>query len=431
MSQEKWSVRPLVMLGLFSVVILFGGFMAWATFAQLSGAVIAPGRVEVDRNRQVVQHPYGGVVDAILVDEGETVTEGQLLIQLDADELRSELAVIEGQLFELIARRNRLEAERDNTDDVTFDAFLTDEGGESAVALMNGQASLFDARRASADTQIEQYRRRMEQTQEQIKGIEAQQASLLTQLELIESELADQQQLLDRGLAQATRVLALQREQANLEGRQGELTAGIAQSEGRITEIELAILGIETTRREEAISQLRELQPVELELRERRRTLAARLDRLDIRAPVAGVVYGLAIYSEAAVIQPAEPLLYIVPQDRPLVISSRIFTRDIDLVRTDQEVTLRFSAFDQRQTPELYGHVVTISADAFEDEASRMSYYRIEIVLNDGEAERLPEGSVIVPGMPVEAFIRTGERSPMAFLTKPLTDFFTHSFRES
>ena len=251
------------------------------------------------------------------------------------------------------------------------------------------------------------------------------------QLDLIQQELASQQSLLDRGLAQIAKVLNLQREEARLSGTVGELTAQRAQAEGRITELEIEALKLDTLRREEAITRLRDLQFQELELAEQSRTLRERLARLDIRAPVGGVVYGLQVYAKRSVIRPADPVLFIVPQDRPLVIMAQIEPIHIDQIFVNQGVTLRFSALDQRATPELFGQVTQVSADAFQDDATAFSYYRAEIQLNDGEKDRLPEGTILIPGMPVEAFIRTDDRSPMEYLVKPLADYFAKAFRES
>jgi HlyD family secretion protein len=210
----------------------------------------------------------------------------------------------------------------------------------------------------------------------------------------------------------------------------GDLEAQKAQAEGRITEIEIEVLKLGTTRREESISELRDLQYRELELHEQRRALIERLSRLDIKAPVSGVVYGLQGFALRSVIRPADPVLFLVPQDRPLVINAQVETIHIDKLNIDQDVNLRFSALDQRETPELVGKVVTISADAFEDENTQQSYYRAEIILNEGEIKRLPTGTILIPGMPVEAFIKTADRSPIAYLVKPLTDYFTKAFRE-
>jgi HlyD family secretion protein len=249
-------------------------------------------------------------------------------------------------------------------------------------------------------------------------------------LELIDEELSNQQSLLERGLAQASTVLNLQRERARLEGQVGELTASVAGAEERITEIEIELLTLDTTRREEAITRLRDLQFNELELRERRTTIVRQLDRLDIRAPVGGIVYSLQIFGSGVVIRPADPLMFIVPQDRPLVIATRVSPTDIDVLTIGQEVSVRFSALDQRTTPELYGTVAVVSADAFSDNATGVSYYRAEIQLNDGELARLPDGTTLIPGMPVEAFIRTADRTPMNYLTRPLMDYIARTFRD-
>jgi HlyD family secretion protein len=430
---KPWSARRHIILGFVGLFILVGGFGTWAVLSQISGAIVAPGRFEVDQNRQVVQHQTGGTVAAILTDEGDQVEAGDLLIQLDGVELRSQLLITEGQLFELMARRGRLEAERDGTDTISFSPELLRVGLENpdVAELIAGQTNLFHARRDSIDQEIEQLGKRSGQIVSQIEGIVAQEASLAEQLTLIKQELGNQQSLLDRGLAQAATVLNLQREAARLNGQLGELAASKAQAEGRITEIDIERLKLGTQTREEAITRLRDLRYRELELVEQRSALRGELERMDIRAPVSGIVYGLQVRTPRSVVRAAEPLLYLVPQDRPLVIVARVDLIHIDELISGQEVSLRLSALDQRNTPELYGKVVQISADAFEDETTGQSYYRAEITLNPGEISKLPEGTVLIPGMPVEAYIKTGDRTPLAYLVKPLADYFTRAFRES
>ncbi len=431
-SPNQWSVKAPMIVGLVGLVLLLGGFGLWSVGTKISGAIIAGGRIEVDQNRQVVQHPDGGVVTAINVREGDTVEAGQVLVELDAAELQSRLSITESQLFELMARRGRLEAERDETGGITFDPLLVEVAADNpdAADLIAGQERLLQARADSTEQEIDQLQKRRGQIFEQINGIEAQQTSLKRQLELITEELVDQQSLLDRGLAQATRVLALQREDARLSGQAGELTAQKAQAQGRITEIDVEILKLGTRRREEAISSLRDLQYRELELREERNALIERMQRLEITSPVSGVVYGLRVFALQSVVRAADPVLYVVPQDRPLVINAQVEPIHIDKIYLGQDVTLRFSALDQRETPELTGQVVQISADAFQDESTQQSYYRAEIVLSEGEQARLPEGTTLIPGMPVEAFIRTEDRTPIAYLLKPLTDYFAKALRD-
>ncbi|MCB1334805.1 MAG: HlyD family type I secretion periplasmic adaptor subunit [Roseivivax sp.] len=431
-TNKAFPMRGPMTLGLVVLIVLLGGFGFWAATTNISGAIIAHGQIEVDQNRQVVQHPDGGVVEEILVDEGDEVVAGQTLIRLDPTLLKSELLITEGQYFELVARRARLIAERDGADEIIFDQELLKlaETDPEIADLVDGQLRLFAARQDTFQKEVDQMHKRSEQIADQVLGIEAQQVALGRQLELIEQELKDQQSLLDRGLAQASRVLALQRDQASLAGSVGELTAEKAQAEGRMTEIDIEILKLETTRREDAITTLRDLQFRERELAEQRRALKERMTRLDIAAPVGGIVYGLTVFTPRSVIQAAQPVMYIVPQDRPLVIAVQVEPIHIDQMHLNQEVVLRFSALDQRQTPELFGEVVQISADAFTDEASRFSYYRAKIHLEEGEIDRLPENVTLIPGMPVEAFIQTADRTPVEYLVKPFMDYFTKAFRE-
>ncbi len=429
---RAWSaVRPTI-LGIVALLVLVGGFGTWAATTNIAGAIISTGQIEVDRNRQVVQHPDGGVVETILVDEGDRVEAGDILIGLDATLLRSRLTTAESQIQELQARRGRLEAERDGADKIIFPTELVATAlvDPQAAALMDGQQRLFEARATTIQRSVEQLRGRSLQITRQIEGITAQQAALDSQLTFIAKELEDQQSLLDRGLAQASRVSALQREDASLRGTAGELLADAGEASERIAEVEIEILKLDSTRREEAITQLRDLQFRELEFVETRNSLREQLSRLDIRAPVSGIVYGLTVFAERSVIRPADPLLYIVPQDRPLVIAVRVEPNNIDQVRVGQDVTLRFSAFDSRTTPELFGEVLQVSADAFTDERAGASFYRAEIRLKEGEIEKMPEDLALIPGMPVEAFIRTADRTPIAYLVKPLADYFTKAFRE-
>ena len=430
---KTWSAKVPVFTGLFALVVLFGGFVVWGTVTQISGAIISPGRIEVDQNRQIVQHQTGGTVARIYVVEGDVVNAGDVLLRLDGQKLQSQLAISEGQLFELMARRSRLTAERDTATTVTFDEVLLSEGAANPNIneLIEGQANLFFARGDSVARETEQLGKRKSQIGNQIVGIDAQETSLATQLELIQQELDAQETLLERGLAQAGTVLALQRQAASLNGQLGELAANKAQAEGRITEIDLEVLKLATDRREEAITQLRDLRYRELELIEQRGALQLEIEQLNIRAPVSGIVYGMRVQTIRSVIRSADPVLYLIPQDRPLLIVARIDPIHIDKIVLSQQVNLRFSALDQRTTPELVGQVTLISADAFEDDANGITYYRAEIVLNPGEISKLNEGDTLIPGMPVEAFIRTADRSPLAYLIKPMADYFNRAFRES
>ena len=429
---SKWTAKRHLFLGTVTVCFLVVGLGGWSAVANIAGAIIAPGMIEVESNRQVVQHAEGGVVGQILVDEGDHVDAGDVLVRLDGTMQLSELAIIEGQLFEILARRGRLEAERDGVDDIVFPIELEQISARTNIdieALKAGQVRLFNARRESAAQEIGQLRERRIQIENQIEGSAAQLEALDRQLALISEELADQQSLLERGLAQATRVLSLQREEARLLGQVGELKAAIAESRGRIAETEIQIVQLGSNVREEAITTLRDLQYNEIELKERRLSTLETLSRLEVTAPVAGTIYGKTVHALRAVVRAADPLMYVVPEDSPLVITSRIEPIHIDQVRVGQDAKLVFSAFDTRTTPELDGVVTQVSADAFIDETTGASYYEAEILPKDGEMAKLGEREPL-PGMPVESFIRTNDRTPIAYLTKPLTDYFNRAFRE-
>jgi HlyD family secretion protein len=430
--QTNWSVRRPLITGFVTLFLLIGCFGAWSVMTTITGAIVASGRIEVEQNRQIVQHPDGGVVDSIHVVEGQAVKAGDLLLRLDGAAVKSELAIVEGQFFEIIARRGRLEAERDEKDSITFMPELLDVAKTRAdvAELLDGQRRLFVARRDSMAQEADQLSKRNGQIVSQITGVDAQSKALVLQLDLINQELASQQELLDKGLAQASRVLSLQREAARLDGQVGELAATRAQSEGRMTELDIEVLKLGATRREEANTQLRDIGYRELELAERRRALIERVARLDIVAPVSGIVLGLQVTTPRAVLRAADTVLHLVPQDRPLVIAAQVQPIHIDQISIGQPVKLVFSAFPSRTTPELFGHITVISADSLTDQRTQMPYYRAEIVPDAGEMEKL-KGLTLLPGMPVEAFIRTGERTPLAYLIKPFTDYFARAFRES
>lgn len=420
-----------MMVGFFTIFVLVFGLGTWAVAARIDGAVVASGRIIVDRNRQVVQHSDGGVVAELLVDEGDAVKKDQVLMRLDPTTAQSELAVIESQLYELMARRARLEAEREDATDLVFDAELlaAAEADQKIQSLMEGQRRLFEARLDSLQQSITQIDNQQLQLQNQIEGVDAQRVALERQLDLTEAETDIQQGLLDKGLAQSSRVLNLRREDARLTGMMGEAIARRAQAAERIAELRIEILKLRSERREQAISVLRDLQINEMQAREQRVSLLRQLERMDIRAPVSGVVYDLRIFGASSVIRPAEPLLYLVPQDRPLVIEAQLNPINVSDVHVTQEVILRLRSVDARSNPDLIGTVARVSPDAFTDPSSGNSFYKVEIVLPESELSKLPEGIVPIPGMLVDTFIKTGEHTPLTYIASPLTRYFGTAMR--
>ncbi|MGB5560420.1 MAG: HlyD family type I secretion periplasmic adaptor subunit, partial [Paracoccaceae bacterium] len=269
----------------------------------------------------------------------------------------------------------------------------------------------------------------IDQIENRVLGIKAQLEALSLQRHLLQQELANQQTLLDRGLTQARAVMELRTDEASMLGQIGKLNADIAELKGQIAALKIELVKLRTARQQEAISTLRDLQYSEIELAERRLSLKDTLSRLDVTAPVSGIVYGSLVFALQSVVQPGAPIMYVIPQDQPLVVAARVETINIDQVHVGQEAGLRFTAFDQRATPEVLGYVSRVSADAITDEVTGQSYYAAELLPKEGELQKLGD-RVLVPGMPVEAFIKTGDRSPLTYLTKPLTDYFTRAFRE-
>ncbi|NOD84998.1 HlyD family type I secretion periplasmic adaptor subunit [Ruegeria sp. HKCCD6119] len=426
-----WGIKIPALVGFLALGILVGGLGLWAVKTRLAGAIVSSGVIEVQSNRQVVEHPDGGVVGEIFVRDGDTVASGDLLLRLDDTFLSSEQTIVESQLFDLLARRARLEAERDGLTSEELAARLAEVQKEYDIDpdLIAGQQNLFDARLETLSKQDEQLRKQLVQIESEIAGTQAQLVSLRRQTELIEAELKDQQSLLSRGLTQNSRVLALQREEASLTGEIGKLEASVARLKGQIASTEIKIVELTATRREEAITTLRDVQAQVAELWERRLSLAERLARLEIRAPVSGTVYGSQVFALQSVIQPGEPMMYVVPQDTPLLVAARVDAIHVDQLHVGQSVALRFPAFNQRETPELEGQVNNVSADTFTDEQSGFTFYRAEVVLNDGEIDRL-NGQELLPGMPVETLIKTDERTPLSYLVKPMADYFNRAFRE-
>ena len=419
------------MIGAVTLTALVGGFGGWAITAPIAGAVIAVGQLEVERDRMVVQHPDGGVVEEINVIEGSRVAPGDVLMRMDGGQLRSELAVVESQFFETLARRGRLEAERTNLQAPEFPVLLQDAAVDNTdvAAKLDGQKALFRARLETMAQLEAQLERRAEQARLQIVGIDAQLAAFQAQIYHLAEELAAQESLLERGLAQAPRILALRREKARLEGSLGALQADRAATEERITEIGIERLRLTLDRREAAEEQLSDIAVRELELAERRGVLKERLTNLELRAPVAGGVLDLQVTAPGAVIRAAEPVLYLIPEGRPLVVVARVEPTDIDEVFTGQEAQIILAGLSARMMSDLQGVVSRVSADVLTDPMTGASFYRVEIVLPPEELAKL-EGRALVPGMPAEIFLSTYTRTPLTWLAQPLLEYFSRAFRE-
>lgn len=432
--RSPWSATGFIAFGALIVLGLAGGVGAWSAVAKIAGAVIAPGELRVEGERKTVQHLEGGVISEILVKDGDTVSAGDILMRLDDTTLSAQIEVIEGQLDELNARKFRLEAEMSDAYFVTPDATFEQRMAErpSARKLFEGQLTLFYARRETMRARIEQLEGRIAQTREEIAGAEAQIAALDRQLVLIEEELEAQRTLLARGLTEKSKVIQLDRESARLAGERGQLLSEVARLKGRIGEIEINILETASTRREEAITTLRDLTARIAELTENRTAKQQSLNRVEIRAPLDGVVLDLAINTIGGVVSPAAELLDIVPTDQNLLVEARISPLDRDRIWPNQPARVRFVNFNQRSTPELDGEVWRIGADKLIDERTGQGYFPVKIRVSDAEFDRLRKSidAELVPGLPAEVHIQTGERTAASYLLKPLTDQLQRAFRE-
>jgi HlyD family secretion protein len=375
--RDRWHLGRLMVIGWLTFAVLFAGIGAWAAVTKIAGAVVGAGALEVQGNRQVIQHPIGGVIRAIHARDGDEVDEGQILVEMEGDDLRPELDTVEGQWLEILARKSRLHAERDGLDTITFDDELVGrvETDPKIVELLAAQRQQFEARRKLQSEETAQLDEQQAQIAKQNEGLVALAAATERQAELVQLEIDAQQTLHDKGLTEMTRLLTPQRELARLQGTAGQVESSLAENRGKIAELEIEKVRLTSKVREEAITELRDLEFREIELREKRRALIDQIAKLDLRAPVSGVVYGSTADTLRGVIRAAEPVMYVVPKDTPLIVRTRIDPIHIDQVHVGQEAVLRFSAFDQRTTPEVTGHVTGVSADAYHDERLGMSYY--------------------------------------------------------
>lgn len=425
-----------IILGLVSLMVLIGGLGTWSVTTFITTAIIAPAQVEIANRHRVVQHADGGEISAVMVGDGDSVTRGAPLLQLTTTNLQDDRIMALTQLYELAARRARLEAERDGAARIDFPPDLiraatgssdtTDTTDTAAIQrLMDGQTRLFNARTLSMTQEIAQLYQRQHQIDAQILGMNAQSDALGVQMHLIAQERADQQRLLDRGLTPTARVNSLAREEARLNGMIGELAAQIAQSQGRRTEIGLNILRLKSQHRQEAITRLRDLQFRETELAEQLRALDRRIDHQTVRAPVAGIIHALGPFGRGSVLRPAEPILSILPRDEPLILVAQIPARDIDHAYVGQPVTIRLPTLDQRTTPKLSGEITKISADALHEPDTHAPYYRTEIAIHQDIRNNLP--SPLIAGLQAEIYVTTGRRRPLDYLTQPFGDYLAHA----
>ena len=429
-SGARSSIRRHVVVGSIVVAVLAVGLGGWASTAEISGALIAPGSVVVDSNVKKVQHPTGGVVGEVRARDGDHVKAGDILVRLDETVTRANLAIVSKGLIELYARKARLAAERDGAETVATPKELADKTGDADVQeALASERKLFELRRTARLGQKQQLRQRITQLQEEIGGLQAQQDAKSKETELIEQELGGMRELWKKNLIPLDKLTALERESERLQGERGQLIASAAQAKGKIAETELQILQVDQDLSSDVAKELRETDGKIGEYVERKVAAEDQLRRTDIRAPQDGVVFQSTANTVGGVIAAGDTIMLIVPETDKLLVEAKVDPKDIDKVEFGQPVLLRFSAFNIRTTPEITGTVARIAADTTTDQRTGQTYYLVRIAMAPEQIARLGDVK-LTPGMPVEAFIQTGQRTMLSYLIKPLHDQLMRAFRE-
>jgi HlyD family secretion protein len=424
------SIQVHLIIGLAMVVVLVVGLGGWASTAEISGALIAPGQIVVETNVKKVQHPTCGVVGELLARDGDKVRAGQIVVRLDDTVTKANLAIVTKNLDAALARAARLQAEQRGLDRITFPPQLTDRARDPDVAtVMASEGKLFEVRVNGRAGQKAQLRERVTQLNEEISGLTAQEKAKDEEIALVQKELEGVRDLYNKRLIQISRLTTLERDSARLNGERAQYIAARAQARGKITETELQIIQVDKDVVSEVSKDLREANDKIGEFVERKVTAEDQLRRVDIRAPQDGIVEQTSVHTVGGVITAGDTIMLIVPQTDDLQVEAKVNPQDIDKLQVGQKTLLRLSAFNQRTTPELNGTVSRVSPDVTTEQRTGQSYYTIRVSMPPEEIARLGEAKLI-PGMPVEAFVQTGDRTMMSYLMKPLHDQLMRAFRE-
>jgi HlyD family secretion protein len=429
-SGARTNYRRTLLTGMTAFLFLFGGVFGWMAYASISGAVIASGTVIVRGKPKSVQHYDGGIVKDILVQNGDIVKTGDILVRLDETLLLANLEIYRNRLREAFVRKARLEAERDGAEEITYDEAVKNAAGiGDDSAHRRGQEKLFAARRVSRVGQIDQLREKIDQYGNQIVGVNGLVQSKKEQLKFVAKELSSLKLLYSKGLAAETRVLAQERQRADLEGQLSEHHAELARIENSIRETEIAVLQIDRQFQETVLEELREVSTQFDDLIQQVIATTKQLERIDIRAPVNGIVHELSVYTVGGVVPPGGTLMQLIAVDQGIELEVTVDPQSIDQLHVGRKALVRFPAFNQRTTPEVFGSVEKISASSIVDEKTGLAFYRVGITVPPDQITRLGKLQ-LVPGMPVEAFIETMSRTVLSFIMKPIADQFNRAFRE-
>ena len=426
--EDHFKLRGRLLAALAFGALLIFGVGGWSVTTPLSGAVIAKGTIKVDRNLKAVQHRDGGIVGAINVKEGDLVRAGQVIIRLEDAQTRAELAIVESQLAELAIKRARLVAERDGHDRLEVPEIAIP-SSQHLKRYLAGEQKLLAGNVHKRTVQKQQLELTIEQIGEEINGLKAEQDAKIKEVALAREEEKKVKHLAARGLIEGPRVYSNDRDLTRLLGEQGASVASIARAQARISETKLRVIAIDDDARTEAQRELSETDPKIAELIERRTAIRDKLTRTEIKAPMAGTINELSIHTVGGVITPAETLVTIVPLDAKLKVEAQVTPIDIDQIKIGQPAKLRFAAFHQATTPELHGSIDYVSPATTPDERTKEPFYLAEIDVPAKEYDKL-RGAKLMPGMPVEVYITTVDRTALSYFLKPLTDQAARALRE-
>jgi HlyD family secretion protein len=428
---NRKSINRHLVAGIGTAFLLCGVVGGWAVTTDIAGAVIADGALVVDSNAKKVQHLTGGIVGKLLVRDGSHVQGGDVVIRLDPTTTQANLAIVMNGLNQFMAQKARLASDRDKLGTIRFPKALTYQQGDPDVAeILAGERQLFEVRRKSRAGKKQQLAKQIEQSRQEIIGLTAARDSKSSERVLIARQLESVHSLWDRQLTELDRLIAIERQKTTIEGDIGRYTAAIAQSEGKIAETELQIIQVDEDAASEDAKEMRDIDTKIGEYVERKVAAEDQLKRIDIRAPQTGTVHELSVHTVGGVVPAGEQLMLIVPDADILVVEAKVRPQDVDQLFVGQPAGLRFTAFSQRTTPEVSGVVQQISADVTTDTRTGLSHYTVRIAITPEEIALL--GAIkLVPGMPVESFIKTGDRSVASYFIKPMIDQAKRAFRES
>lgn len=419
------------LVGLLVIFGLFGGLVFWASTVEIQGAVVASGTVVVESHAKSIQHRDGGIIKEIYVRDEDTVEQGQLLAVLDDTDISANLSIVQTQLHQALVKEARLVAEISSADTINLPKIITDQKQSDDISLLIAtEQKIFEARQVTRDRRVAQLSEQIVQISRQVDGQELQKAAVEKQLSILDNELTTLHKLYESQLVASNRITAFEKDVAEKEGELGQLISAISQARAMIAERRLQAAQIQDDFLATTLDELQETRRVIAEAQQQERSALDRISRINLKAPDAGVVHESILHTLGGVISPGETLMLLVPQDDELLIDVRISPIDIDKIFQDQEVTLRLSSFDQKTTPELKGNVTRIAPDKTQDKVTGEQYYTARVAISDAEMAKLPANAKLLPGMPIDAFATTQNRTVLSYLISPFVEQLNRALRE-